>query len=96
MVPCMTVSGLITKSAGMDATFGQMGVNTMDNGKRMICMELVSTFMRITFDTMVSLQTIRNKALGGTNGLMDASMRVGGTKGSSMASAHTMTTRREI
>ena len=90
------VSGFKIRLMGMEATSGLMGANTMVNGKTTICMDTVFTFMRITYDTMASLSMIRNKATDVTNGLMDAGMRVGGTKVSNMVSAPTMTTRREM
>ena len=61
----------------------------------MTCMGSGSTFTLTMCDTMVSSSTTRNRALVSTNGLMDAGMKDGGTKESSMGSELTWIARKE-
>lgn len=89
MDPHIAEIGLITELMGKEYTCGKMAVNFMENGSTTIWKVMVSTTGQMVEDMRDSITMIRNAVLASTIGQTDVSMKVGGTRASSMVLDHT-------
>lgn len=70
-------------------TSGKMEESTLGTGIITICMVWVSTSIQIMLPTKVNLKRIRRQVMGYTFGMMEGSMKVGGTMENSMVLEYT-------
>lgn len=88
------VTGTTTKLTALVNICGKMAVNTMANGKRMTCQDTAFTSTTTVSHMKVNSLMTRRQGTVTISGLMDDSMRAGGTAASSTALAFSKTRRK--
>ena len=89
MEASMMVTGLRIGLKVMELTPGSMVDSTLDHGRIIICMVMVSTLGKMEEDMKVIMRWIRNMAMVYINGLMVGNTKAIGEMGSSMAKGST-------